>query len=250
VTLERLPSVLPAAQETPVMAAIGAPAPGSATGPTAVKVRARWLAADGSDRPDLAALSAQIGQPSAAGCPQAATTPGTTVGQPAAISCPQVAMLKTPPPGDYRLRREFVRPDGSWFPQPVHEETVRTSVHPLRANWLGTIQDGVVVAGAPFEMPVALENSGTDVWRAAGAARVQIGAYWTAPDGTPMGVAALEPLPADLAPGESVRLVARVTPPMQPGRYRLTWDGVKQGDIFARTGSPTLATSVTVVARQ
>lgn len=234
IAVERVPAVMLAGSKAQVLTAVeGAVARGPAG-----QLRARWLAADGTERSDLANL-ATVAPP---------TPPAGPAGT--GLPAPQATMVTTPTvAGDYRLRWEYLDPRAGVLPRLLRETFVRIAAQPLRAGWLGTVLDGVVLAGSQFEIPAGVENIGAETWRAQGTTPVQAALRWTTMDGTPVGSVAQSPLLRDVAPGESVRLLARVTAPAEPGRYRLTWDLVKSDAPFSRTGSPALDTYVTVVTR-
>ena len=112
-----------------------------------------------------------------------------------------------------------------------------------------------VTAGQPFEMPVRVENIGTEAWSrdglTSGAHRVVLAYRWLWPDGRALvaddGQRTL--LPSDVYPGQSVDAVMRITAPAQSGHLRLLVTPLQEGvawfDQAARVGT---FESVTVVA--
>jgi hypothetical protein len=86
-----------------------------------------------------------------------------------------------------------------------------------------------------MEASVRLTNRGREPWSAAGDAigvhRVDLSYRWLKADGTPLVPFDNERtlLPADLYPGESVELLARIVAPSSPGDYRLVLSPVQEG---------------------
>ncbi|MCX6022579.1 MAG: hypothetical protein NTZ05_12785, partial [Chloroflexi bacterium] len=206
-------------------------------GEPGVQLQARWLDANGGELPNGVTLVTAVPVP-------AALRPGE--------AAPLNTAVKTPSaPGEYTLRWEALGPDGALLPGAVREAPFRVAVRPWNAIWLGGVAEGSIGAGkGKVEIGVAVENAGTEWWSAAGPNPVLLTPRWTHDDGSPAPevTPSTTPLPADVAPGASVRLIALVTPPAEPGRYRLIWDLQQQsGRGFAQSGSATMTTIMTVV---
>ena len=81
--------------------------------------------------------------------------------------------------------------------------------------------------GVEVEVPVTLRNGSGEVWSEAHMDRLAY--HWFASDGRMIERDGLRtPLPAPLAPGESVTLRARVRAPVEPGRYYLQFEPVRE----------------------
>src|SRR5438067_1871077 len=77
---------------------------------------------------------------------------------------------------------------------------------------------------------VAVTNSGTATWTAAGPQPVDLAYHWhDAAGNTVVWDGLRTPLAADVAPGQSVTLQARVVAPSGSGQYTLTFDLVREG---------------------
>jgi hypothetical protein len=85
-------------------------------------------------------------------------------------------------------------------------------------------------AGQWITVPVSLRNDGRMNWEAAGVLPIHLSYHWMSAeeevylqfDG------ARTPLPHDVAPGETISVLAIVRAPVQPGNYRLQWDMVHE----------------------
>ena len=81
--------------------------------------------------------------------------------------------------------------------------------------------------GLEVEVPVTLRNGSGEVWSEAHMDRLAY--HWFASDGRMIERDGLRTrLPAPLAPGESVTLRARVRAPVEPGRYYLQFEPVRE----------------------
>lgn len=110
-------------------------------------------------------------------------------------------------------------------------------------------------AGVPKKITVRVHNRSDGTWRSVGTPEgafwIQVANQWQAPDG--MAVVRQDDgrarLPVDLRPGESAKVRLTVTPPDEPGDYRLVLDVVQEAVCwFAERGNPTTDVTVEVVA--
>jgi hypothetical protein len=126
--------------------------------------------------------------------------------------------------------------DGSWF----------------RARYTLDRDHLTLAAGAEARVEVAVRNVGTLAWPHAGREAVRLSYHWeTRGRGGPRLYfeGRRTSLPADVQPGEEVRLPAAVDAPETPGAYRLRWDLVReQVTWFSERGNATADQTVDVVA--
>lgn len=81
------------------------------------------------------------------------------------------------------------------------------------------------------QVPVTIENAGALTWPHLGADSVRLSYHWEKTDARGAHLdfeGRRSPLPIDLAPGQSVRVLGTVKAPDEPGRYRLRWDLVRE----------------------
>jgi O-antigen ligase len=83
-----------------------------------------------------------------------------------------------------------------------------------------------VKTGQTLSVPLVITNSGLVTWYPGGRSRSRLSYHWLLPDGDRIdGWEGLRTdFPGPVAPGDVVRLEARLRTPNQPGRYRLMWD--------------------------
>ncbi len=81
-----------------------------------------------------------------------------------------------------------------------------------------------------ISVPVTLRNDGQMEWPASGVLPVRVSYHWlSATENVYLVFDGLRsPLPHDVAPGETVSVLAIVQAPPQPGRYRFEWDMVHE----------------------
>ncbi len=102
--------------------------------------------------------------------------------------------------------------------------------------------------GALVGVPITVVNTSNFTWPAGGPDPVHLGYHWSDAKGnTVVWDGQRTPLPADLAPGQSVQLQANVVAPSAQGTYTLRWDMVEEGvSWFSTQGVPTFAQTVVV----
>ncbi|MEO6062511.1 MAG: O-antigen ligase family protein [Thermoflexales bacterium] len=98
-----------------------------------------------------------------------------------------------------------------------------------------------IAAGGVFSLTLDLVNQGIETWPAAGPRAISVSYHWI--DGSRTRHAVFDglrsPLPADLAPGASARLDARIMAPDAPGDYVLQIDLQRlDGAWFTQKGNP------------
>jgi len=86
-----------------------------------------------------------------------------------------------------------------------------------------------VEAGARFQVAMEVKNASQESWPIRGATRVTMSYHWMDSAGQTVVWDGLRtPLPAELAPGESVTVVQQVLAPATPGDHTLTLDLVRE----------------------
>jgi len=86
-----------------------------------------------------------------------------------------------------------------------------------------------VVAGQTFSIPVELINRSEFAWPAQGPTRITLSYHWLDAQGNRLQVDELRgDLPRDVPPARSVSVDLTVAAPLQPGRYTLTLDPVRE----------------------
>ncbi len=119
-----------------------------------------------------------------------------------------------------------------------------------RADYL-TPTDLTAHPGETATVPVRLSNTGDRIWLASGVHPFALSYHVAQPDGTSVNYDGLRtPLPADVPPGGSVSLEARLVAPETPGSYVIEWDGVQEAVTwFSWAGTPAGRTYLTVAGQ-
>ncbi|MDQ2953212.1 MAG: SpoIID/LytB domain-containing protein, partial [Chloroflexota bacterium] len=130
-------------------------------------------------------------------------------------------------PGSYVLRLALVKEGVTWF-APGPAMTVSALSAYVAAFTAPTLPQ--FIAGGTYAIPVTLKNTGAAAWNFAGANPVDLSYHWHDPSGnTVVWDGVRTPLVADVAPGASATVTARVTTPLTGGAYTLTLDLVREG---------------------
>src|SRR6266540_912053 len=100
-------------------------------------------------------------------------------------------------------------------------------------------QVGPLIMGQSYVVPVTVQNAGAATWTATGATPVTLSSHWHDSAGnTVVWDGPRNALAADVAPGASVTVQARITAPVKAGTYTLTFDLVRETVAwFASLGS-------------
>ncbi len=103
--------------------------------------------------------------------------------------------------------------------------------------------------GEEITVSVVVRNTGLRTWVPEGAYAFALGYHVYREDGTPVSYDGVRTsLPQPVAPGEEIRLDARVVAPTEPGTYRLEWDMVQEAVTwFSWKGTPVAVTRLYVV---
>ncbi|HET8568992.1 MAG TPA: hypothetical protein VFM93_08410 [Candidatus Limnocylindria bacterium] len=134
--------------------------------------------------------------------------------------------------GDYQLRFHLVKEGVVWFPTPATFYPVK--VEAPYAVRFGSVPIFTYVTGTTHTVQVPITNIGTTTWNASGAAPIVLSYHWHDSAGrTLVWDGSRTALPADVAPGATTTLTARVrTPDAGLGAsssVRLTLDLVREG---------------------
>src|SRR6266540_1252049 len=155
--------------------------------------------------------------------------PGTSVTGTATVRAPDKV-------GAYTLRLALVKEGIAWFPpsQPFAVSVVAA----YRASFTQP-QVGPLIMGQSYVVPVTVQNAGAATWTATGATPVTLSSHWHDSAGnTVVWDGPRNALAADVAPGASVTVQARITAPVKAGTYTLTFDLVRETVAwFASLGS-------------
>ena len=105
-----------------------------------------------------------------------------------------------------------------------------------------------VSANEKFDVPVRIENPGTDTWVSAGSAPVNVSYKWFLEAKMLPIEGERTPLPKPIGPKMSLELPVHVVAPSQPGKYELRVTLVQEGVTWFMTKSNTyLAIPVAVL---
>jgi len=139
------------------------------------------------------------------------------------------AVVMVPPSGGaYELRFHLVKEGLAWFPQmsQAYPVTAQTAY----AVRFGTVPIFTYVAGGTYTVNVPVTNVGTATWNAAAPNPITLSYHWhNAAGGTVVWDGIRTPLAADVAPGATTTIAARVTAPAAGTGYTLTFDLVREG---------------------
>jgi hypothetical protein len=136
-------------------------------------------------------------------------------------------------------RRERLLPAYAFVPpHPIEQPRARIEIFGAPAS----ASPGEVLA-----IPVRVTNTGVEGWSASGVGsgtyRVAVSYRWLTPQGAPVIVEGERTLlPADVPPGGTVELKARVPAPGQPGSYQLRVTLVQEGVAWFDQASGAAAT--------
>ena len=108
-----------------------------------------------------------------------------------------------------------------------------------------------ITTGSRTTVPVTLTNTGGNTWDPNGSEPFRLSYHWLLPDADRVvsweGLRTL--FPAPVPPGETVKLMAFVEAPREPGRYRLLWDVEQEHRLWFSTepGSTLAFSHATIV---
>ncbi|PZS02449.1 MAG: hypothetical protein DLM70_10345, partial [Chloroflexi bacterium] len=150
-----------------------------------------------------------------------------------------VAVLPPPTAGSYTLIYQMVQEGVAFFPQ-YRDRSVSVSGGAQgspAASYAPNGQPGTFTVGQTAAYNINLTNTGTSTWLAGGSTPFHLRIAFAAPGTagipgsrlyTDQGYA----LPANVAPGQSVTLIAGVLPPSTAGSYTLIYQMVQEGIAF------------------
>ncbi len=166
---------------------------------------------------------------------------------PAAQRTVSATVILPPQPGQYILRFALVKEGVTWFaPGPA---IVVTGLAAYVAQ-ISTTALPAMIAGGTYTVPVSVKNTGAAAWNATGANLVDLSYHWHDPAGnTVVWDGVRTALAADVAPGATATVNARITAPLAPGTFQLTIDLVREGvGWFGLLGSTPFRASAAVEA--
>ncbi len=138
-------------------------------------------------------------------------------------------------PGDFTLRFDLAH-GSTWFhgeASSLAEMQVRIKAPPLEwgAEFLAHNTPAHLLVGQTVDVALRIANTGKRVWHVDGDNPVHAAYQWLNPNGAQrFDVQELRTaLPHDVAPGDEVDFVARLTAPNTPGVYQLHWDLIAEG---------------------
>ncbi len=146
---------------------------------------------------------------------------------PAAQRTVNATVVLPPNPGQYLLRFALVKEGVAWFAPgaAMVVNALAAYVAQISATALPPM-----VAGGTYTVPVTVKNAGAAAWNATGANPIDLSYHWHDPAGnTVVWDGTRTALPADVAPGASATVNARVTAPLVAGTFQLTIDLVREG---------------------
>lgn len=130
-------------------------------------------------------------------------------------------------PGTYTLKLALVKEGVSWFAPGAAMSVNAVSAYVAQIT-VATLPS--FIAGGTYTIPVTLKNTGAASWNATGTNLIDLAYHWhTSAGATVVWDGARTPLGADVAPGATVTVNARVTTPNAGGAYTLTIDLVREG---------------------
>ena len=147
---------------------------------------------------------------------------------PGASATVNATVMVPPSGGAYELRFHLVKEGLAWFPQ-------MSQAHPVTAQTAYAVRFGAIaiftyVAGGTYTVNVPVTNTGTATWNAAGPNPITLSYHWhNAAGSTVVWDGIRTPLAADVAPGATAVIAARVTAPAAGAGYTLTFDMVREG---------------------
>jgi hypothetical protein len=100
-------------------------------------------------------------------------------------------------------------------------------------EYLDTALPAVLEANDLLRVPVRLRNAGSQAWHSRGQLPVRLSYRWWTTGGSLLLVDPMRTdLPHRVEPGREVDVRAWVRTPVEPGRYILEWDMVREGDAW------------------
>ncbi|MBI2774119.1 MAG: SpoIID/LytB domain-containing protein [Chloroflexi bacterium] len=154
--------------------------------------------------------------------------------------------VRTPvTPGTYVLRLALVKEGVEWV---APGQAIPLEIVPAFKAAFTAPQLSALVTDQTYSVPVTVLNQGTVTWNATGADPVRLSYHWHDAAGKTVVWDGLRtPLPADVSPGTSATIQARVAAPLAAGIYTLTFDLVRENVAwFQALGSVPARASVSI----
>jgi SpoIID/LytB domain protein len=155
---------------------------------------------------------------------------------PAASSTVSATVRVPATPGAYFLRFALIKENVAWF---APSQAFAVNVTPAFNATFAQPASTPLITAQTYTLPVTVTNSGTVPWPISGPTPVTLSYHWHDATGSTVVWDGLRtPLAADVMPGQTVTVQARVTSPATSGSYKLTFDLVRENVAwFASLGS-------------
>lgn len=135
-------------------------------------------------------------------------------------------------PGRYLLTWDLVHDGVTWFSTagcPTADEARDVGAE-YRVTWNGTYAPQSMEPGGTYYVNVRLTNSGDFAWSSLAFSPICLSYHWYTVSGhVVVWDGERSVFAADVAPGQTATVSARVTAPDSPGKYTLHWDLVQDG---------------------
>jgi FtsP/CotA-like multicopper oxidase with cupredoxin domain len=143
-----------------------------------------------------------------------------------------VSVTAPPAPGSYTLKFDMVHEWITWFNwqgSPTRDFTVTVSSSYQASYTTVTPPPITLNLGQTAPVVLTVTNTGTFTWPYQGINRVDLGYYWTYPNGSfAFWGEGRFPLSGNVAPGGSTTVAASIITPPRPGTYTLHFDMVQE----------------------
>src|SRR5207244_3431705 len=143
--------------------------------------------------------------------------------------------FSAPGAGEYIVRWDLQTGSAWWNPvyqSPVRDQWFRAA--DWSANWIDDNVTRAWNAGETRVTTVVVQNDGGRTWNASGIDPVRIGYYWLNNSTGARIDAPKQPLPQDIAPGQTITLTLAVTAPQYPTNYTMILDLYKENQFWFR----------------
>jgi len=156
----------------------------------------------------------------------------------------QASVEGTSPPGDYTLKWDMVQGKETWFSSsgtPTLDVPVTISPITYGVQWGSYQPPTLMKRSGDLQVPITVTNTGTFTWYKGGLHNVYLTYRWFKDESEYVDAPLPTNLPQDVAPGQTVTLMASLKYPASPVGYTLKWDLMHYNvGRFSAKGVPTL----------